>query len=186
MRTVSFLGFVLLCLAGSACGAKVVVDAPFEGEGGGGAVSCTPGEQEPCFDGPPEKLGVGVCKSGVRACTDSGTFGECNGDVTPQKDTCGNGLDEDCNGVPDDDPSCMVPCLGCAEFVSEPTPSLPLCEGESQIVHKNLIGCICSGTCAVSCTANFCVGSAPSDTCLDCVVSPSGCGEQFNACAIDS
>ncbi|MBP9113071.1 MAG: hypothetical protein KBF88_09705 [Polyangiaceae bacterium] len=43
---------------------------------------------------------VGVCKFGTQSCMD-GKWGACAGSVDPVKRDCGSGLDNDCNGTPD-------------------------------------------------------------------------------------
>ncbi|MDI1450747.1 hypothetical protein [Polyangium sp. 6x1] len=188
MRTISWLGLVFLCLVGSACGAKVVVDAPSEGAGGGGGGSgpstCTSGEVETCYGGPPGTAGVGICKEGSRVCQASGTFGECVADLLPSSEICGNGVDEDCNGIADDPASCNGDCVGCAQYVSDGNPSAVLCPS-SKPVYDTLFACLCAGKCAVSCSASYCVGSDPGQSCIDCAVAGDGCGNEFNACAVD-
>jgi hypothetical protein len=191
MRTVSWLGLVLfLCFGGSACGAKVVVDTPGEGGEGGssssGPSSCTPGEVEPCYSGPAGVIGVGVCASGIRICSANGTLAPCQGEILPSAEICGNFLDEDCNGIADDPSSCDGPCVGCADYVTvPPDPSVVLCSS-SQPVYDAFFSCLCAGACAVSCSANFCVGSEPGQSCADCAVqSPDGCGNELIACSND-
>ncbi|MDI3286767.1 hypothetical protein [Polyangium sp. 15x6] len=183
MRTVSWLGFGFLCLVGSACGAKVVVDA--EG-GSGGSPPCTPGEvAESCYTGPPSTNGVGICHAGVRVCTESGTPGACEGEVLPSAEICDNGLDEDCNGTADDFMPCGGFCKTCSNFLSDMHPELPFCP-ESQSLHDTLLGCLCAGPCATVCTATLCVGSDPSQPCVNCALDPSeGCSVAFNACLDD-
>ncbi|MDI1436022.1 hypothetical protein [Polyangium sorediatum] len=192
MRTVFGVSVIfLLCFAGSACGAKVVVDTPGEGGGsgvGGGSTSssgpstCTSGEVESCYSGPAGVIGVGVCQSGIRICSASGTFGACQGETLPSTEVCGNGLDEDCNGAVDDPAVCNGSCVGCAEYTSDP--SLVLCPNSAEL-YKELFGCLCAETCAVSCSANLCVGAAPAMSCLTCATDVNGCGNEFSACAND-
>ncbi len=59
---------------------------------------------EGCYSGPPATAGVGICRAGTRTCT-SGTWGGCDGEVTPAGDPCvyaetnpGVGADADCDG----------------------------------------------------------------------------------------
>lgn len=59
-----------------------------------------------CYSGPPSTLGVGVCKGGTRSCM-GGAWGSCMNEVKPGAEICGNGLDDNCNGVVDDGcPTC--------------------------------------------------------------------------------
>ncbi len=73
------------------------------------ACVCTPGASEPCYGGEPTTEGVGECKAGMRVCDGSGAaWGACEGEVTPATDVCGDGLDQDCNGTPDDAAMCAT------------------------------------------------------------------------------
>ncbi|MBA2662214.1 MAG: hypothetical protein H0U74_07950 [Bradymonadaceae bacterium] len=55
-----------------------------------------------CYSGPRHTLGVGTCKAGVRDCQANGVWGECVGEVVPAAEICGDGLDNNCNGIVDD------------------------------------------------------------------------------------
>ncbi|MFN3199030.1 MAG: MopE-related protein [Bradymonadia bacterium] len=55
---------------------------------------------EPCYDGPPETEGVGVCRGGNSLCFE-GEPGLCDGQVLPGEELC-NGLDDDCDGALDE------------------------------------------------------------------------------------
>ena len=61
-------------------------------------LDCAPGETRSCYDGPPETLGVGLCAAGEQRCEPNATWGACLEAVLPQKEICGNSLDEDCDG----------------------------------------------------------------------------------------
>jgi hypothetical protein len=68
---------------------------------------CAAGSTAPCYSGPPGTLNVGICTAGTQVCNGSGTgYGSCSGQVVPAVDVCGDGLDNDCDGIPDDG------CLG--------------------------------------------------------------------------
>jgi hypothetical protein len=54
----------------------------------------------PCYGGPDDTEGHGLCTGGFRVCK-SGSFGECEEEVLPSLETC-DGLDNDCNDVIDD------------------------------------------------------------------------------------
>ncbi|RAL25320.1 hypothetical protein DL240_03665 [Lujinxingia litoralis] len=58
-------------------------------------------EDQPCYTGPVETLGVGLCKAGVRSCQADGQWGTCSGQITPEAEVCGDSLDNDCDGVVD-------------------------------------------------------------------------------------
>ena len=64
----------------------------------GGA--CVPGDARPCYTGPSETRGVGVCVGGMRTCT-NGNYTRCMGEVKPSLELC-NGADDDCDGMVDD------------------------------------------------------------------------------------
>jgi hypothetical protein len=67
---------------------------------------CTPGETRACYGGAPEHAGVGACSFGTETCDgDGGAWGDCVGDGTPSDEVCGDGIDDDCDGI---DPSCCV------------------------------------------------------------------------------
>lgn len=53
------------------------------------------------------KCGQGICTYGVYACAGSQVV--CDGGVGPSPETC-NGVDDDCNGQPDDVPGVGLPC----------------------------------------------------------------------------
>ncbi|MBP8811392.1 MAG: hypothetical protein KBG48_15835 [Kofleriaceae bacterium] len=68
---------------------------------------CVPGSIATCYDGPAGTAGVGVCVAGARKCApDGGGYGNCVGSVGPSAEVCGDGLDNDCDGVADDGCSC--------------------------------------------------------------------------------
>ncbi len=55
-----------------------------------------------CYTGDAKFKGVGACKAGKQKCKADGTLGKCEGEVLPaNKDVCGNGADDDCDGTPD-------------------------------------------------------------------------------------
>ena len=46
--------------------------------------------------------GVGPCHGGHQTCTAAGQWGNCDGEVIPVGETCGDGLDNNCNGMVDE------------------------------------------------------------------------------------
>lgn len=75
------------------------------------AVTCTPPAMRTCFSGPASTLGVGRCIAGTQSCDASNRlWGACVGEVTPAaRETCGNGLDDNCDGTIDE--GCAAPTL---------------------------------------------------------------------------
>ena len=62
--------------------------------------SCTPGEIEDCYSGPPGTRGEGPCAEGERTCGEDGSWGPCS-DTLPDDEMC-NGVDDDCDGNTDE------------------------------------------------------------------------------------
>ncbi len=82
------------------------------GGGGGGdddddsSGPCAPDDVQGCYAGPDETIDIGVCAGGEQVCDADGAWGACAGEVLPGEEICGNGVDEDCDGVPDGDCPC--------------------------------------------------------------------------------
>ncbi|HNT26677.1 MAG TPA: MopE-related protein [bacterium] len=96
-------------------------------------MQCTPFETAPCYHGPSNSDGVGICKSGLATCGASGYWGPCEGEVLPTAETCNNGIDENCDGedgteanTDDYDGDGYTYCTGdCCEFDYEcPVPAM--------------------------------------------------------------
>jgi len=63
--------------------------------------SCQAGQTQKCFPRPPGPI-QGICKQGTQSCiaTDEfGSWGPCQGAVTPQQEICGDTIDQDCSGA---------------------------------------------------------------------------------------
>ena len=67
---------------------------------------CANGQQQPCYTGPPGTQGMGQCSDGIQTC-DTGIWGACNGQVLPAPEQPCNGLDDDCDGLTDEDCPCF-------------------------------------------------------------------------------
>jgi len=82
----------------------------------GPGCSCTPGDKNTCYSGPPNTKNVGPCKPGTQACKSDGTgWGACQGEVTPAQESCATAIDDDCDGqVNEEGASCV-----CAPNASE-------------------------------------------------------------------
>lgn len=65
--------------------------------------ACTPGESRACYSGAAGTSGVGPCRGGTQSCDTSGEWGACLGEVAPGGEVCGNSVDDNCNGMVDED-----------------------------------------------------------------------------------
>lgn len=90
------------------------LDEDCDGERDETCGECVPGATAECFeDGSGTPLsgtaGVGRCVSGQKTCGGPpGAYGVCVGAVGAETETCGNGIDDDCDGAIDD--GCTPPC----------------------------------------------------------------------------
>ncbi len=66
---------------------------------------CVNGGMQPCGSS------MGICRPGVRFCANS-VWGSCDGGVRPALESC-NGLDDDCNGMSDENVSELCSINGC-------------------------------------------------------------------------
>ena len=65
--------------------------------------ACSPGATEDCYSGQDGTDGVGPCHAGTRTCTDQKVWSQCEGEVVPAAENCGDGVDNNCNGTADED-----------------------------------------------------------------------------------
>jgi hypothetical protein len=64
--------------------------------------ACSPGASRNCYTGVSGTEDVGACHGGMQTCTSAGQWGNCDGEVVPVGEICGNGVDDDCNGLTDE------------------------------------------------------------------------------------
>lgn len=65
----------------------------------GNEIICNPGETRDCFEGPSTSKNIGICKAGTATCVVDGTdWSECVGQVLPETEICGDGIDQNCDG----------------------------------------------------------------------------------------
>ena len=95
-RFLAVVGLVLV-----ACGPKI---GNGNGDDGDGGVTCpSPGATQPCYDGPAGTSGVGPCVGGTQTCGADHQWSACTGEVVPTGEICANGIDDNCNGMTDED-----------------------------------------------------------------------------------
>ena len=70
---------------------------------------CKPGTVVNCYGGPANTVGKGICRMGKKVCSSAGFYGNCKGNVLPQKEVC-NKIDDNCNGKVDDGITCQGGC----------------------------------------------------------------------------
>lgn len=79
---------------------------------------CRDGSSRTCYGGPFGTRDVGSCRSGRATCTVVGgaaRWSACLGEITPRREVCGSGADEDCDGATDcSDSDCASEC--CSGF----------------------------------------------------------------------
>jgi hypothetical protein len=64
---------------------------------------CNAGDTQACYDGQSGTEGVGPCTGGNQTCDSDGQWGNCAGEVVPTGEVCGDGIDNNCNGMTDED-----------------------------------------------------------------------------------
>lgn len=64
---------------------------------------CNFGDFVQCYSGEAATHAVGECESGIRMCLNDGTWGDCNGEILPEAEVCGDELDNDCDNLTDED-----------------------------------------------------------------------------------
>ena len=85
-----------------------------------GTCVCRPPTNQPCYTGAPQTSGVGACRAGLHDCelqAGAWLWGVCRGEIRPVAEICGNGVDDDCDGVTDN--GCKPGCV----------PSPEICDG---------------------------------------------------------
>jgi MYXO-CTERM domain-containing protein len=82
------------------------------------ARECAPDASQACAGN-----ATGACNPGSRTCSSTGTWGACTGVIAPVSEVCGDGIDNDCDGLVDcADPDCAAVCALGPESPPEPRP----------------------------------------------------------------
>lgn len=64
---------------------------------------CNAGETRTCYTGHMGTEGVGPCMGGTQTCLAGGNWGNCDGEILPATENCTDGIDNNCNGMVDED-----------------------------------------------------------------------------------
>jgi hypothetical protein len=64
---------------------------------------CSPGAVAECYSGQDGTEGVGPCHAGKKTCQSDKTWGGCNNEVVPARENCTDSVDNNCNGMTDED-----------------------------------------------------------------------------------
>ena len=64
--------------------------------------TCTPATTAACYTGQAGTKGVGACRGGTRTCDATGHWSDCEDEVVPTAEACGDSVDNDCNGEVDE------------------------------------------------------------------------------------
>jgi hypothetical protein len=65
--------------------------------------TCNAGDMRDCYDGAQGTDGVGPCHHGQQRCGTDGAWGACDGEVVPVREVCNDHIDNNCNGMVDED-----------------------------------------------------------------------------------
>lgn len=88
------------CLCGEMRGQQIVPTPECGYETPCAFLGCEQRKDQPCYSGPPQTIGIGVCRAGRASC--EATWGSCVGETVPSDEICGNGVDDNCDGIIDD------------------------------------------------------------------------------------
>jgi len=108
---------------------------------GGGPGICVPDESRACYEGPEGTLGVGVCKGGTQVCNGDGVgHGPCQGQTLPSLEDCATPVDDDCDGVSNEDCFC-TPGTSEACYEGPPgTSGVGVCKGGTKTCAPDGVG----------------------------------------------
>ncbi len=126
-----------------------------------------PATSRTCYGGPAGTLGVGVCRGGTQACVGADWSTTCEGQILPGVELC-NGLDDDCDGVPDNgNPVCSTgsTCVNGTCVPSSCGAEGPFCPGGFACTAGACVLANCGTTGAPCPSGRVCQGGTCVDPC---------------------
>lgn len=138
----------------------------------------------PCYTGSPETKGKGICVEGIQKCKDGLPSGACEGEVLPGTESCLSILDEDCDGlVNEEGEGCSCVPSETTKCYSGPASSqgIGACHAGTQACNADGLGygpCIDEQTPA----AETCFGGLTDEDCDGAINEEGGgcvCGDTF-------
>ena len=115
--------------------------------------ACEPaGATRACWGGPTAARMIGACHAGTQSCASTGEFqswDSCAGQILPATEDCGNGVDDDCDGLTDcKDPDCATAAAcqpDCQPGATQPCYSGPAGTSGVGACHAGTQTCDASG-----------------------------------------
>lgn len=148
---------------------------------------CKAGEERPCYSGDLRFAGVGICQQGKQRCKENNEWSDvCEGEVLPLPSEKCNGLDDDCDGVVDEDCGCDTVvceqrcltawgpkhCGSCGNLCANEEVCLP--------IDSACQGAFCPSECRCAVGRTLC-----GVRCADLSLDPSNCGRCGVVCGAE-
>ncbi len=143
---------------------------------------CSPGDTRACYTGPFLTNGVGPCTGGTQTCGEDNKWpAACAGEVTPQSDVCGDGIDNNCDNNVDDGFETGVPGCACVPFTKGACYEGPLGTLNVGTCKAGGRTCAADGTAWGPCEGD--VTPTAQETCDDQIDNDCD-GKLYNACPL--
>lgn len=105
---------------------------------------------------------VGACQLGTQTCNALGRWDACVGNIDPVNEICDNGIDENCDGIPDD--NCFIFCSDPSVCDDGLACTMDTCDEQNQACTSELL----SGACLIDNVCYMDSASSPTNQCQTC------------------